>query len=308
MVDAACIFARGTLGGLLAEPAVPGGPLALTLASGTAAALVRGSQGSEPGPGRSRDLAGSCVRLAGPSDLEEAKWLLLNGLRKPMLVDGIVGYFFMRPITLRITSVLANTPVTPNQVTAVCFLLGMAGAGLVAFGNSFGLMVLGLLLYFLGATLDCVDGELSRLKYKASLLGAWFDTASDDVSTFLLVAAMGMYLSHTMGSEFFLVFGFAGALCFMVAQLYVYYHLLTRFHSGDVLDFVWAFQDEKVDKSQRSGPSDYALLLTKRDFFSAFLLACGATGLLVVGATIVSGVCICYIGIVAYDAVVAGRR
>lgn len=232
------------------------------------------------------------------ADFRKARWILLNSLRKPMLVDGVVGYYFMRPVTLRITSLLAGLPIRPNHVTLFCMGLGIAGAAMVAAALSPLVMQLGMLLYFAAATLDCVDGELARLKHEGSHLGAWLDTLSDDVSTSLMVAAMGVYLTNQTGSPFHQVLGLAGSGCFLVGQAYLYYYMITVFKSGDVLDFVWGFQN---GARQEDTVSDYLLLITKRDFYAAFLLLCSSTGQLGFGASVVAGMCVCYTAFVFHD-------
>ena len=299
IIDGGCVFTGGALARMVEDDPGLGGSLKYT--AGGKAALVRlGAGGGEGRMGRAKEGDRLCRRLASAADRNAARWLLLNGLRKPMLIDGVVGYYFMRPITLRITSLIARLPILPNHVTIFCMLLGIAGAALIAAANAAWQMQLGLLLYFVGATLDCVDGELARVKYKGSYLGAWLDTLADDLSTSLLVAAMGVYLTNTTGHSFYLVLGLAGAACFQAGQLYLYYFLLTVFKSGDVLDFVWGFQEGGKDEREES-LTDYLLLVTKRDFFSAFLVLCSFTGLLWFGASVVSGMCVCYIALVFYD-------
>jgi len=240
------------------------------------------------------------VPIRDAASLRKAKWILLNRLRKPMLVDGVVGYYFMRPITLRITSLIANLPIRPNHVTLFCMALGVAGAVMVGVAQSVLLMQLGILLYFAGATLDCVDGELARVKHQGSYLGAWLDTLSDDVSTSLMVAAMGIYLTNLTGNSFHQTLGLAGAGCFLFGQLYQYYFLHTVFKSGDVLDFVWGFQ-EGSKEVRDEGFTDYLTLVLKRDFISAFLVICSLTGLLGFGASVVAGICVCYTAFVFHD-------
>jgi len=302
VVDGAAVFRKGLLGDLLAE----GGDGRITYRANGRAVLIRVAPGSPGEPGRDVSLDGKAIAIAGPADVKPARWVLLNGLRKPMLIDGVVGYYFMRPITLRITALLAETPVTPNMVTGLCFLLGMAGAGLVAAAASQWVMALGVLLYFVGATLDCVDGEMARVKYLASRWGAWFDTLSDDISTAALLAALGLYVSRTTGDAWPLVLGLSASGGFLLGELYVYYYLLTWFKSGDVLDFVWAFQEGKPKGAPTAAA--YFLLLAKRDFFSAFLAVCAFAGWIRFGAAVVSASCVCYTLVVLYDVAVVVRR
>jgi len=308
VVDGAAVFRKGLVGDLVALPVAGGEGL---MVRGGAPAMVRLGRGvSAETLLREEDAAGRAWVLRTAEDVRTAKWVLLNGLRKPMLIDGVVGYYFMRPITLRITSVLADTRVTPNCVTAFCFVLGLAGAALVGLASAPWMMALGVVLYFAGATLDCVDGEMARVKYLASYTGAWFDTLSDDISTAALLAALGIYLHRTTGQDWPLWLGLAASGGFMAGEIYVYYYLATVFKSGDVLDFVWVFAEGKGKRpaAQQGGIVPYLLLFAKRDFFSAFLALCALSGLIAVGAAVVSAACVCYTGVVFYDAAVVLSR
>jgi phosphatidylglycerophosphate synthase len=314
IVNSEFFFRRGALAQWLARPAGTA-PATAFGCRGRMAVLVRHAVPALAAAGdgsdvEAVDVSADCRRVGGEEDVEAGEQFLLDGLRKPLLVDGLIGYYMMRPITLRMTRLIAGTGIRPNHVTALCMALGLVGAALVGLGHSSLLMKLGLFLFFFGVTLDCVDGELSRLKYRESLGGAWFDTLSDDLSTFALFGAMGVYLSAYHGSPFLLVVGWVGAGCFLAGQAYAYYYLLTVHRSGDVLDFVWVFQGEK---RRNGGTTDYLLLFTKRDFFSALILICGLLDVLAVSSVIVCIACMCFILVVMYDVVMrlkarAGRQ
>jgi len=93
------------------------------------------------------------------------------------------------PIENAIVAKLAPTPVTPNQVTIACTLLGFLGAWLLWHGN-FGLA---LPLMYLVGWLDGVDGKLARLRLHYSPLGAgesYFDFAYENAWWIALTAAL----------------------------------------------------------------------------------------------------------------------
>jgi len=137
-----------------------------------------------------------------PKSRRRAKWILLNSLRKPLLIDGVVGYVIMRPVTLRISAAISKLPITPNMVTLFCLVLGITGALLAGTTKDLLYVQIGAFLYFAGATLDCVDGELSRLKFMGSKIGAWLDTLVDDSTTMFFNLGLALYLFHTNQGAF----------------------------------------------------------------------------------------------------------
>jgi phosphatidylglycerophosphate synthase len=50
--------------------------------------------------------------------------------------------------------------------------------------------LIGALLYYASMVLDCSDGEVARLTFRDSRFGAWFETAVDYVTYFLLLGAL----------------------------------------------------------------------------------------------------------------------
>ena len=199
----------------------------------------------------------------------KVKWFMLKGLRKPLLIDGLVGYFIMRPITLRLTAVLSNTFITPNMVSFFCLILALGAAFLAGGAHNLYLVQAAAVLYFIAATLDCVDGELSRLKYLGSKFGAWMDTIVDDTSTMAFNLGLAVYAARSRDSQWWLYFAIVASVAFVLTQGYVYYYLATKYHSGDLMDFKWSFQKEG---SEGTSIVDYLVLLVKRDFVAAMLL------------------------------------
>ncbi len=110
-----------------------------------------------------------------PEGLENAKRLLLSGTVKSQ--DGFISRHFNRPLSQRISSWLARTPVTPNMVTVASFLLALLGA-LMFTSRGLWTLLAGILVQ-LSSVLDGCDGEIARLKFQSTRFGAWFDTVLD---------------------------------------------------------------------------------------------------------------------------------
>ena len=105
-------------------------------------------------------------------------------------VMGLVEVLFNRRLSTLLTRLLVRTPLTPNQVTVLSFLVLLPGAYLLSTGERIALIGAGLLIQ-LSFTLDCCDGELARLRGISSPFGAWLDGLLDRIAELALCLALG---------------------------------------------------------------------------------------------------------------------
>jgi archaetidylinositol phosphate synthase len=91
---------------------------------------------------------------------------------------------------------LRHTAVTPNHVTTVSLLTGLAAAGLFAAGGA--LAHLGAVLFALALVLDHADGELARMTGRTSRFGHYYDLVADGVV--LTAVFMGIGLGLPIGA------------------------------------------------------------------------------------------------------------
>lgn len=115
-----------------------------------------------------------------------------------------------RPPAAALVYLLKGTPVTPNQVTflatAVC---GLAAAMFIGLPGWLG-AVAAALVFELSFVLDCVDGQLARLRKKASPIGHHLDFLMDEIKAFLVFGAVTVRLwrfedDPAAGTRFLLV-------------------------------------------------------------------------------------------------------
>ena len=88
---------------------------------------------------------------------------------------------------------LVHTPVTPNHLTTLRLLLGLAACALFAEGNT-PWIYWGGGLFALSNFADHMDGELARLSGRSSRAGHIYDLASDAVVHVLLFLCIGIGL------------------------------------------------------------------------------------------------------------------
>jgi phosphatidylglycerophosphate synthase len=94
---------------------------------------------------------------------------------------------------------LKDSWVTPNHLTTVRLVVGLAAAGAFMPGT-YGWSNLAALLLILSNFLDHTDGELARISGKTSRIGHIYDVTSDAVVTILLFIAIGVGVAVKPGS------------------------------------------------------------------------------------------------------------
>ena len=127
-----------------------------------------------------------------PESLSHARRVLLANLAKPSQ-DGFVSRWLNRRVSLRFSSYLASTHLSPGAITLVSFLMALSGAALFAVGSYLWTLLAGLLVQ-LASIVDGCDGEIARLKFQTSHFGAWADTVLDRYADVAVVA--GISLGH----------------------------------------------------------------------------------------------------------------
>ncbi len=118
---------------------------------------------------------------------------------------------------------LMNSAVTPNHLTTVRLVTGLAALGAFALGTP-PADNWGGALFVLSAFLDRADGELARLSGQTSRLGHIYDLASDALVTALLFVAIGVGLRAGPLGSFAVVMGVvagvaAALIVFLVTHL-----------------------------------------------------------------------------------------
>lgn len=164
-----------------------------------------------PKPVVAGNVATSIVDKASAAEAEHKLWASLTST-----ADGLVDRFFNRPLGRPLSKLLVRTPISPNQVSVVSILIGVASAWFFARGD----FVTGALVFQLCAIIDCVDGDVARVLFKESRLGKWLDLGGDQIVHFSVFAAIGIGVARTDPSVPALALGASAALgvllCFAV--------------------------------------------------------------------------------------------
>lgn len=117
----------------------------------------------------------------------------------------------------RLVRPLVATPVTPNQLTIVTLLVALAGAGLIATGDTVKVNV-GVGLFVLARFMDHFDGELARQKGMTSTLGYYLDYVSGALSYGALFGCIGIGLRDSVLGEWAYVLGATGLAAAVISM------------------------------------------------------------------------------------------
>jgi phosphatidylglycerophosphate synthase len=166
---------------------------------------------NSPKPVVAGPVATVILDAASAAEAERKLWASLGSS-----ADGFVDRFFNRPVGRPLSKLLVRTPISPNQVSVVSILIGLASAWFFVRGN----LLAGALVFQLCAIIDCVDGDLARAAFKQSRLGKWLDLGGDQVVHFSVFAAIGIGVARLDRSVPALTLGASAALgvllCFAV--------------------------------------------------------------------------------------------
>ena len=138
-------------------------------------------------------------QVSSARDVPKAEKALLLSLPNPK--DGIVDAYLNRKLSRPLTRLILRTPLTPNQVTVMSCVIGLIGAVCFWGGGSLWPIAGGLLLQF-SAVVDCMDGEIARVKFLESPLGAWLDITLDTVVHIAIFLGVGMAVWNQGGTMY----------------------------------------------------------------------------------------------------------
>ncbi|MBF6567302.1 MAG: CDP-alcohol phosphatidyltransferase family protein [Candidatus Binataceae bacterium] len=136
-----------------------------------------------------------------PSNLGEAQRRLALALRNETAdSDGILARAFDRRLSWRLSSRLANTRITPNQVTLANTAIGLAAAAMFA-APGYWWRLWASLLFLVSVTIDGVDGEVARLKMAETPFGGMLDKITDNIVNVAIFIGLTLGCYRISGSK-----------------------------------------------------------------------------------------------------------
>lgn len=115
-------------------------------------------------------------------------------------LDGFVDRYVNRRLSGGFTKLFIALGFSPNTITVVSMLIGLAGAACFAHGT-FEWGIIGALLFQLSVIIDCCDGEVARLTFSESPFGQELDIIADNIVHMAVFAgiAWGSYSQGVWG-------------------------------------------------------------------------------------------------------------
>jgi phosphatidylglycerophosphate synthase len=156
------------------------------------------SRVTRPGDPAGRFALGAA---AGPEAAED--WLLRSLIKD---TEGFMSRHVERRISLAITRRLVGTRITPNAMTLVSLTIGLLGAPFFLSVAPIH-QVIGALLFLTHSILDGCDGELARLKFLESPMGARLDFWGDNLVHVAVFGCMAVGYHTAANSPWPLVLG-----------------------------------------------------------------------------------------------------
>jgi phosphatidylglycerophosphate synthase len=174
--------------------------------------------------------------------------------------------YIARPPASVLVYLLRNTPVTPNQVTMLSTVVAAGSAAMLVLLPGYLWLVMAAVVYELSFVLDCVDGQLARLRKIASPAGHLLDFLMDEIKAMFMFGAVAVRLwQEANGDVLFLLVGLAGLFC-LAAGL-----SLTSFLRRPELGAKQATEDgQPAEVGGRRGP--IGLVLTGLEMASRFVV------------------------------------
>ncbi len=113
----------------------------------------------------------------------------IRALQANRVDDGFYSTFIVRKLSKPLSVLAIKLRMSPNLITVISFIVGIAAAASFAQGARWAL-ILGALLLQLSLILDCVDGEVARATHRFSVIGAWLDASTDRVKEYAAYAGL----------------------------------------------------------------------------------------------------------------------
>ena len=119
---------------------------------------------------------------------------------KGMPIDELADLIVYRPLSYILVKLCTLVPVTPNQISFLAMMVGIAGGVFFSLGTHEGFMVGGLLCSAANV-LDCTDGMLARLTSKGTLTGRLIDGVAGHVLMTAVYIGFGLGLLRAQQND-----------------------------------------------------------------------------------------------------------
>jgi hypothetical protein len=118
--------------------------------------------------------------------------------------------YVCRPPAAVLVYVLKNTRVTPNQITFLSLLVACGAGAMFALLPGHLWLIAAAVVYEFSFVLDCVDGQLARVRGESSVLGHLLDFLMDEIKALVILGCVTIRLFRESGDELYFYCGLGG--------------------------------------------------------------------------------------------------
>ncbi len=112
--------------------------------------------------------------------------------------EEILDLIIFRPVSFLFVKLIYNSNITPNQISTVALVFGILSGILYGFGT-YEFLLLGSASFFICNTLDCMDGQLARLKKNGTKIGRVIDGFIDYTTSVSVFLGLGFAMTSITG-------------------------------------------------------------------------------------------------------------
>ncbi len=164
---------------------------------------------------------------------------------------------FLHETGFYITKLFLYTPLTPNQITIIWFIMQLAALPLVLKGTYWSIL-LGTILFQFAIIIDCVDGQVARFRKTSSLMGTYLDQFVHNITNPAFLLCLSIAVWKNTGTIWYLYAGIAGVLSFWHTRLLTLNPLWFREEHRALLGkyfdnfamrkhFIWIYDSLKIE-------------------------------------------------------------
>lgn len=174
-----------------------------------------------------------------------------------------------RPISFVFTYLFINMGISANIVSIISILEVLIACILIMIGGQ--CTIWGVFLYVFWHVLDCVDGNIARIKKESSYVGAFLDAVSGYTAPAFIFLSVGVAAYHTTNllNEYkyvFIILGAIGSISDLFSRIIYQKYLVTEYRLG-VMD-----EKENIDTAREKGLSHIADIIMKNLSYSCMFM------------------------------------
>lgn len=181
--------------------------------------------------------------------------------------EEILDLVIFRPLSFVLVKMIYSTNITPNQISSVALIFGILSGVLYGFGT-YEFLLLGSASFFICNTLDCMDGQLARLKKNGTKIGRVIDGFIDYTTSVSVFLGLGIAMTKITGDPLYswlltVAAGISKALQNMLFDNYRNLYLEIVYNKASDVDAEIEEYTEEWDRLNREGGSFTDKMLVK---------------------------------------------